>query len=377
MTMNILIVGAWYTNIYEEPLAKGFENLGCSVHKFKWAQYFRNAHLEHYQTEKLNKAEIFYYKTQNKLLFGPIMRRINNDLLKKCQELQPDLVFFYRGTHVRKSTISKIKASTNATLVSFHNDDPFASGNRRQSRNYIVSLGLMDWNYVYREKNLQDIRKYTKHCEILLPYPNTDFIYPLEKVGKKYDVVFVGHYEDDGRENAICDLIADRSINFRLFGTGWQNSAAYGYIKDQLGEIAPVYHDGYNRTLNEAKIALCFLSTLNNDRYTRRTFEIPAAGTLLLSQYTDESASLLAPGEEAAYFTNREEVISKVKVFLSDNALRERVARNGYKKIVYGGHTYTDRAKQILDRKKRLTMSDLSKDQIPLRSSSRFLTTRL
>jgi|APSaa5957512535_1039671.scaffolds.fasta_scaffold06699_6 spore maturation protein CgeB len=345
--MKILIVGAWTTTIYEEPLAKGFENLGHTVYKFKWSIYFRNKFFKHCIDKKLSKLESFYYKIQNKYLVGPIIRQINVDLFEKCKDVKPDIVFLYRATHIRAETIKKIKRFTSANLISFHNDDPFVLYNRQASRNYIKSLSFMDWNYVYRKKNISDVKKYNPRCSVLLPYPNTDFIFPIENQVKKYDVIFIGHYENSGRDELICDLIAEKSINFMLFGTGWQKSPMYDYIREQLGDIKPIYDGDYNSTLNETKIALCFFSSLNNDRYTRRTFEIPAAGTLILSQYSNESAALLIPNEEAAYFRSKDELIEEIIFYLSHDIDRERVAKNGYKKVIFGGHTYMDRALQV------------------------------
>ena len=45
-----------------------------------------------------------------------------------------------------------------------------------------------------------------------------------------------------------------------------------------------------------------FFSRLNRDTYTRRCFEIPAAGTLMLCDYSDHAATLFAPGREADFF---------------------------------------------------------------------------
>ena len=160
--------------------------------------------------------------------------------------------------------------------------------------------------------------------------------------------MFIGHYEDDGRDKIICDLIADRTINFMLFGSEWHRSALYGYICKHLGEITTVFGEDYNKILNKSKIGLCLFSTLNNDTYTRRTFEIPAACILLLSQFTEDSANLLTPDKEAIYFNSTAELLDKVHFYISHDLEREWIAHNGYHKIIHGGHTYIDRAKQIL-----------------------------
>ncbi len=369
--MKIILVGAWYTSIYEEPLARSFEILGHEVFEFKSSSYFRNIHLDHYRKGTYSLVEVSYYKFQNKFLVGPVISKINNDLFDLCSEVQPDMVFFYRALFIRSRTIRRIKKVCSAKLTSYHNDDPFTAVNKWRNRHYISSLKSMDFNYVYRPKNLLDVQKHSKHCEILLPYPNTDFIYPLENCEKKYDVVFIGHYEDDGRDQFIMEFIVDESINFMLFGTDWDKSPIYTDIKTKLGDINPVYGEKYNITLNQTKMALCFFSLLNNDSYTRRTFEIPAAGTMLLSQYSKESAELFKPDEEAIYFKSTSELLEKTHFYLKHDEEKKLIADNGYRKVVDGGHTSMDRAKQILgnlDKNSKLeteVKSALKKPSIP------------
>jgi len=346
--MKIILVGAWYTSIYEEPLARSFKILGHEVYEFKSSSYFRNVHLDHYRHGTFSLAEIFYYKFQNKFLVGPVISKINNDLFDLCSEVQPDLIFFYRALFIRSRTIRKIKNVYSAKLTSYHNDDPFTAGNKWRNRHYISSLRSMDFNYVYRPKNLLDVQNLSKHCEILLPYPNTDFIHPLENCEKKYDVVFIGHYEDDGRDQFIMELIFDNSINFMLFGTDWYRSPFYPEIKEKLGETGPVYGENYNITLNQTKMALCFFSRINNDQYTRRTFEIPSAGTMLFSQFSKESAELFKPDVEAVYFQSTSELLKKAHYYLKHDEKRKTIARNGFQQVFDGGHTSMDRAKQIL-----------------------------
>jgi spore maturation protein CgeB len=346
--MKIIIVGAWFTNIYEEPLAVSFKKEGHEVHEFRYSKYFHNAHLKYYQTKPLKLINKIYYLLQNKYIMGPTVDRINQDLIDLCAEINADIIIFYRAIIVRRQTILQIKNVSQAKLISYHNDDPFIDSKRHENRNYISALDLMDCNYVYRKKNIIDVRKYSKHCDILLPYPNSDFIFPLKNCKKKYDVVFIGHYERDGRDRIIWDLINDKSVNFKLFGTDWHKSPFYEDILNKMGVIKPVYCKNYNLILNNAKIALCFFSKLNNDQYTRRTFEIPAAGTTLLSQYSNESAALLKPDVEAIYFNSSTELLEKTHFYLRYDKERNIIAENGYRKVIYGGHTSLDRVKQIL-----------------------------
>lgn len=104
----------------------------------------------------------------------------------------------------------------------------------------------------------------------------------------------------------------------------------------------------YNLAINSAKIALVFLSKKNNNSYTRRCFEIPAAKTFMLSEYTDDLDSMFNECVEAEYFRDKKEMMDKIKYYLKHDDKREKIARAGHERLLRDGHEVTDRAREIL-----------------------------
>jgi len=122
-----------------------------------------------------------------------------------------------------------------------------------------------------------------------------------------------------------------------------------------MGDDIKTLIEDYNVALNSCKIALVFLSHLNNDTYAIRCFEIPATGTFMLSTYTDDLATLFEPDKEAVYFKTPDELISKVDYYLAHDDERKQIARNGYERVMRDGHEAKDRAEQIIRAYERLT----------------------
>jgi len=341
---KVLIVGSWQFSIYEKPLFEAFKECGLIVSSFEWKSYFNNSNIKH--NSLLNKVTIFFNKLQNWLIFGPIIRRLNTDLISKINEFEPDIIFLYRPTHIQSKTIIKIK-NNSIYIVSFHNDDPFKDHFFFQ-RHYFAVLKYMNVNYVYRKKNIEDLSSLKIKSELLLPYPNNKKIFPIKDVEVKYDLIFIGHYENDGRDLIIQRLIDEEGITFMLFGTGWHKSRKYKYIESKLGRIYPVYEADYNLILNSSKIALCFFSKINSDSYTRRTFEIPASGSMLLSEYSKDSVDLLEPNQQAVYFRTYDELISIAKYYLANESERKNIANLGRIKVL-DKHLPLARVNQILN----------------------------
>jgi spore maturation protein CgeB len=159
------------------------------------------------------------------------------------------------------------------------------------------------------------------------------------------DVTFVGHYEDDGRLQSLERLIA-AGFRVRVFGAGWDRAGARA--RAVLGKVDVVLGDDYARAVCAAKIALVFLSRRNRDQYTRRCFEIPAMGTLMLAPRTPEMLSLYEENSEAAYFGSDDELVEQALRYVREDDLRARVAAAGRDRCLRDGHDVDSRARQFL-----------------------------
>ena len=162
--------------------------------------------------------------------------------------------------------------------------------------------------------------------------------------------MFVGHYEDDGRVECL-EAIVQAGPQLKLFGPGydWNPILSKNQILKHLIPVRLVWGNDYNQAIASAKIALCFLSKLNRDTYTRRCFEIPASGTLLLSEYTDDLNSLFNQGIEADYFKNKEEMLEKIRFYLNHSEKLDQVTSNGLSRVRNDGHDIYSRMKLLIN----------------------------
>lgn len=333
--MKVLIVGEDRFPIYEKAFKKAFIGLGLECDIFGWYPY--------------TSGNSLVDKVQNKFLFGPNVNQLNNELYKKVLEYQPDLLFLYRPTMIFLKTLDRIKKELNLKIFIYHNDDPFSKLHPRYlNRHYMRLLPLCDRIFSYRQKNLKDYKKLGyENISLLRSYYLKEKNYYIPNSEKLYDVIFIGHFEDDGRDEYILNLLKN-DIKVKVFGPNWKSSKYYNNIVEKSGTIKAVYGDEYNLVLNQAKIALVFLSKLNHDTYTRRCFEIPATQTLMLSEYSDDIVSMFEKEKEADYFRNKEEMLEKINYYLQHDNLRHKIGMNGYNRLLQDGHEVTERVREIL-----------------------------
>jgi hypothetical protein len=348
--MRVLVVGDWLAEIYEESFYKAFQQHGCEVSKFSWIQYFKYYQYADRFDVKDNRLLSLYYRAQNRFSFGPALIRINNDLVNKVEKGRYDLIFIYRGIHVFPSSIKKMKL-TGAKIFGYNNDDPFSLYYPRYFwRHFLRGVKHYDHIFSYRKKNIEDYKSIGfDKSSILRSYYLKDKNFPLCNVDERYisDVVFVGHYESDGRDKIILYLLRS-GVEIKLYGTGWENSPLYSELLEIAGPILPVY-EKYNEVLNGAKIALVFFSKLNRDTYTRRVFEIPAAKTVMLSEYTEDMASLYEREQEIFFFNNKEQCLEIINSLLSNPKMIDKVAQQAYHRLMSDGHEVYDRISQVLN----------------------------
>ena len=97
------------------------------------------------------------------------------------------------------------------------------------------------------------------------------------------------------------------------------------------------------------------LMVIQNSRWgevTRRIFEGMACGKLVLCDRLEKSKKLdelFVDGEDIVYYDDMVDCINKMNKYSEDEAERNRIAQNGYKKVLEN-HTQKQRVKFIIDK---------------------------
>ncbi len=344
-SLRVLLAGRWQFDIYEPAFAAALERQGVTVRKLAWHHHVRGA---------LGRAQ------EKWNLPGPALASINRDIVRAAIEMKPDVLFVWRGSVVDAKTVERVGAETGAVLVSYNNDDPFgarhlgASGHHRRTwTRYLDAIPTYDIHFVYRPVNVAEMQQLgARNVRVLRPYFIPDLHHPMfltaeERQTFATTAVFAGHYENDGRADCIRTLV-HAGIPLRIFG-GPEWTQSLPDVAERIPPITVASGLDYARALNGARVALCFLSRLNRDTYTRRCFEIPACGALLVSERTADLQAMFREDEEAVFFSSPAELLEKVRGLLSDPERAARIARAGTARVHRDGHSVDGRAREWLE----------------------------
>lgn len=350
--MKILVAGDWHSELHEEAVYRAFRELGHEVLRFEWHTYFE-------PTSTLGRALRPFLKAQNKYQMGPRVNFLNSRLIAMVAAQQPDIVFIYRGTHILPRTLKKIRECTpHVRLLSYNNDDPFSPHySKWMWRNHLHGISEYDLVLSYRHQNIEEYRAAgAKRVDLLrswyVPMPEVE--HRIGNSERSHFISFIGHYENDGRGEAVAALVA-AGFDVKVYGPycgfgefGWDNAFKRFPILNTLEQPRWLGRNEYAEALLNSDIALCFLSKLNRDTYTRRCFEIPYFGSALLSERTGDLESLYRDGYEAAFFKTIDELLCLAHYYRDNRSRLIDLQVNGRRAVVNGRHDVVSRMQGLL-----------------------------
>ncbi|MBF0367843.1 MAG: glycosyltransferase [Magnetococcales bacterium] len=292
-------------------------------------------------------------RVERRFLWGPGMVRANRGLIDLVRRTRPDVTLLYQGHYYPAATIETLKQHTFVTGC--HNDDPFGDRSHLlRYRHLLPALPHYQGYHVYRRENIAEAQAHgLDRVGLLLPYFIPWLDYPRHltlQQSQRFgcDVVFAGHLEPDHRGACITRAV-QRGIDMKVYGGErfWRRGLP-GDVYAKVGPATLLGVADYRLAISGAKIATCFFSKWNRDQYTRRSFEIPAMGTFLLSERTEAMQEMFREGEEAAYFSSPEEFVDKIGYYLQNDSQRLRIAEKGRERVLAQGHDIHSRLKQWL-----------------------------
>lgn len=257
---------------------------------------------------------------------------MNKKFLEQISEEKPDFIFiphlvdnFYLESLMKIRTISP----KSITLTYFGDDDSNYDSFSRYFKLFI------DYGIVYQKQFLYRYKEEGAKNTITTQGINVDDFRPV-KAERKYDVVFIGIPEYD--RYVYLKYLIENGVNVRIFGRGWH---VYPDLNEYYG--GSLSHEEMVKTINEAKITLCFSKNLFGvPTYKGRVFETAACNSFMLVEYFSEYSKIFKVDKEIVMFKDKEELLTKVKHYLDNPLECKNIANNIYKKVKKDFNFYKD-----------------------------------
>jgi hypothetical protein len=248
-----------------------------------------------------------------------------------------DVVWIEKGMWVFPEVLEELRHTTGAALVHY---SPDAHLTINRSRLLLDALPLYDLVVTtkgfevagYQRLGARRVLTVTQgFCprRFAAPRPDPRFAAPVGLVSD-----FKPHY---GR---VVAHLAAHVDGVRVWGRRWEQAAGRDGLPRRVVAGGGVWGDDYVAALASFDLGLGLLSKYIPEQHTTRTFEIPAAGSLLLAERTEEHRALFEEDAEAVLFDSPDELVDKARFYLAHDAARRAIAARGRARCLRSGYDH-------------------------------------
>jgi spore maturation protein CgeB len=310
------------------------------------------------------RAEAFgedYYLslTRSRALIGRVVHRakrlwrphkMNRYFVDQVLRQKPDIVLVIKGELLFPETIHYVRQKSWAKLVLWFPDSSTFLGPVSIVPSVTNSLKFYEWVLFCDPNHVSpDLLKQINRYETL-----TFGCYPVvhrsvrltadEKQKFGIDLCFIGnsHFEGSIRYETIRTIL-DSFIDIRCWGVDWRNTSVFKEYPASFRNA--VYGEDMVKVYNASKIAF----NINGDYpyLNVRNFEAPACGICTITSMVEGLENWFVPGQEVVVYTSVQELIEKIKYYLSHDEERESIALAGQRRA-HRDHTLQKRFSELL-----------------------------
>lgn len=284
-------------------------------------------------------------------LAGPADLARANTAIRACVAREtPDVLWIDKGLTIGAETLRAVHASCPRCIIAGYSPDDMMNP-YNQSQRFLASLPEYDVYFTTKSCGVAELQTLGARLVRFIGNsydPSTHRpVTPTEqqRMGLGGVVGFIGQWEAE-RSASVCEL-ARAAVPVRVWGGPDWRKCRYRSKFLRL-EHRPLWGEYYASALCSFDINLCFLRKSNRDLQTTRTMEIPACGTFMLAERTDEHLALFEEGKEAEFFGDNAELIDKAKYYIAHPAQRRAIAEAGRQRCLRSGYSNQDRMLQLM-----------------------------
>jgi len=294
-----------------------------------------DTHIPFYKTSKLWRSFGFRFK------IGPLINNTNTFVEEELKSIKNktkfDLIWIDKGVFINEKTVRHLREIA-VKLIHFTPDMAFYEN---QSKMFYNTMHLYDYVITTKSPEKEEYLKRIDADKLILTtqgFSKENHKPKVEFKDKEDSVAFIGLAESS--RFAIMEALLNEGIKIKIAGFGWEkfiekhkNNPLLSFVGQKL------MNEEYSKFISGSVVAWGALSKKFPEQHTTRTFEIPACGTVLLTEYNDEIASFYKE-DEVVFYTSKEELVKKVKDLFKNKNQLKNISEKGYKRVYEDGYYY-------------------------------------
>ncbi|HET6262413.1 MAG TPA: glycosyltransferase, partial [Chloroflexia bacterium] len=262
-----------------------------------------------------------------------------------AESQRPDLILVIASGGVRGGTLAQVKALLPDTRIyCVYPDSPHnLDADRIHCLPFFdrVTASSPAWTKAFRALGARSVEYLPFAADTELHRPAA--LRPGPPFG--HDLAFIGTWRPE-RESRL-----ERLADFDLCvwgGKYWATrTAASSAVRSRWGG-REIVGEEFAQVCGASKILLNIMDPVTWPGPNMRTFEQPACRAFSLVSRSSAVLEFFKEGTDIECFDSVEEARDKIRYYLGHESERLKIADAGFKLVTEGGHTYADRARQIM-----------------------------
>jgi len=292
--------------------------------------------------------------TLQKLTAEVTVTDVRQNLVELAAGKRPDLVLVLDGMDLPLDQIAALRGSGIRTAI-WLTDDPYYTDFtmkivahydyvftlERNCLDFYKGLGCAEVHYMPFAAHRDHYRPTLTRSPVIRDvsfigsayWNRVEFFRPIMEELMQFNTVINGIWWDRLPE---APLYGDR-IEIGKWMSPHETAATYSGSKIVIN----LHRSHIDEVVNNNTLAIPAVSP------NPRTFEIAASGTLQLCDAREDMSSFYKPGEEIETFSNPQEMMDKIRFYLTHEEERRAIALRAFERTLKD-HTYTKRLNQLL-----------------------------
>jgi len=281
---------------------------------------------------------------------------INDKLLYHASVFKPDIILIFKGMEIYPSTFKTLR-DRGIKLVNYNPDHPYEYISRGSgNHNVLNSISLFHTYITYSMNIAADFRKRFPEIPVaVLPFGyslTASEYYKISIEKEVHRICFIG-YADRQRARVIQSLLR-HDLEVDVYGPGWSS-----YFSDKVPglQIYPAVNGlQYYDQLRRYRVQLNLFRRHNEHSHNMRSFEVPAAGGIMLAPDSKEHRLFFRDRKEVFLYESESDIPQIVRYImqLSEQQANE-IRWKARERSVQSGYDYPSRAVTLLNILRNIT----------------------
>ncbi|WP_413207316.1 glycosyltransferase [Rhodospirillum sp. A1_3_36] len=334
MQTTMLMVGDFNPRGTCSYRAAAFERLGLTVHRLDMGTY-------------ANAGGRIPAALRIRLMVDPYIFLFNRALEKYHGAINPDVTWFDKPTFLHPQTLRRMRRR-GGLFIHHNQDNPFSPAPGEPGWRWIIPcIPLFDVNITPRAISLADYAATGSQSTLVMPFAFDPLIhYPSRQSLEPPDLplTFIG-FPYDNRPDLI-NRLGQSGARVAIFGDHW---------KPRQRPTSPnvtcspgVHGADYREHIQRALACLGFVTHSHKDPNAHRSFEVTAAGGMLLAERTDGHQAVFEEGRDCLMFSEVKEAADKAAYLERSPSARQAMAKAGNRRAWRSGYSNDERQAAIL-----------------------------